>query len=490
MSDQRPTERARGPQAAYVSPFAVRWASREMLENWGELKKFRTWRRLWIALAEAEQELGLPITDEQLGELRAHADDVNIAVAEAREREIRHDVMAHVYAYGEQCPGARAIIHLGATSAYVGDNADLILMRDGLRLLCAPVAAACRNLAQFAQEHRALPCLAYTHFQPAQLTTVGKRACLWLQDLLGALGAVAALAEDMPFLGAKGTTGTQASHLELFDGDHEKAKELDRRVAEKMGFAHVFPVTGQTYPRVLDYEVLSTLGRLAVACHKMAGDVRLLAGLREIEEPFGEKQVGSSAMAYKRNPMRCERMASLSRFLLNLAPNAAFTAADQWLERTLDDSAVRRLALPEAFLAADTIAHLAANVTGGLVVNEKVIERRVRAELPFMATENILMAAVKAGGDRQELHERIRQHSMAAAERVKNGDGENDLLARIRDDRAFARVRGEVDDLAEPRSFVGRAPEQVDEFLREVARPALSPFPAAATGAGGAEPRV
>jgi adenylosuccinate lyase len=399
--------------------------------------------------------------------------------------------MAHVYAYGEQCPKARGIIHLGATSAYVGDNADLILIRDGLRLLQAPLAAACRNLAAFAKHYRNLPCLAYTHFQPAQPTTVGKRACLWLQDLLGPLETIGALASDIPLLGAKGTTGTQASYLALFDGDHEKVKELDRRVAAKMGFARSFPVTGQTYPRALDYQVLTTLGLVAVACHKMAGDIRLLSGLREIEEPFGEKQVGSSAMAYKRNPMRCERMASLSRFLLNAAQNAAFTAADQWLERTLDDSAVRRLALPEAFLAADTIAHLAANVAGGLVVNEQVIERRVRAELPFMATENVLMAAVKAGGDRQELHERIRQHSMAAAARIKDGDGENDLIERIRADNAFSAVREELDGLLEPQSFVGRAPEQVDQFLREVVEPVLAKFPASgAPEVEQIEPRV
>lgn len=478
-------------EAVYRSPFVSRWASRAMLENWGDLRKFRTWRRLWVALAEAQKELGLGISEEQLRELRAHQDDVNFAVAEAKERETRHNVMAHIYAYGEQCPEARGIIHLGATSAYVGDNADLILMRDGLRLLRTPLAAACRNLAEFAREHSDLPCLAYTHFQPAQLTTVGKRACLWLQDLLDSLRAVAAMAEDMPFLGVKGTTGTQASFLALFDGDHDKVRALDRAVAEKMGFSRVFPVAGQTYPRALDYKVLSTLGLVAVACHKMAGDIRLLAGLGEIGEPFGEKQVGSSAMPYKRNPMRCERMASLSRFLLNLAPNAAFTAADQWLERTLDDSAVRRLALPEAFLAADTIAYLAANVTGGLVVNRQVVRRRALAELPFIATEDILMAAVKAGGDRQKLHECIRVHSMDAAERVTNGDGENDLIARIRNDKAFAAVRDKLDELLRPESFVGRAPEQVDEFLREVVEPALTAFPLAEPSSqDAAEPRV
>jgi adenylosuccinate lyase len=464
-------------EAVYRSPFVTRWASREMVGLWSDLTKFRTWRRLWIALAEAEKELGLEISDEQIAELKAHADDVNFDVAAQKERELRHDVMAHVHAYGEQCPAARGIIHLGATSCYVGDNTDLILMRDGLRLLQAPVAAACRNLAAFAREYRDLPCLAYTHFQPGQPTTVGKRACLWLQDLLTALTEIAALADEMPFRSVKGTTGTQASFLALFEGDAAKVRKLERLIADKMGFELVLPVAGQTYPRGLDYKVLSTLGLLATACHKMAGDVRLLAGLKELEEPFGKKQVGSSAMAYKRNPMRSERMTALSRFVLNNVQNAAFTAADQWLERTLDDSAARRLALAEGFLAADSIAQLAANVSNGLVVNRPVIERRLRAELPFMATENILMAAVKAGGDRQDLHERIRQHSVAAAERVKQGDGENDLLARIASDPAFARVRDRLDEIIDARAFVGRAPEQVDEFLENVVEPALAGFP-------------
>ncbi len=475
-------------EALYRSPFVTRWASRAMLENWGDLKKFRTWRRLWIALAEAQRELGLDISEEQILELREHRDDINFEVAAEKEREVRHDVMAHVYAYGQQCPRARAIIHLGATSAFVGDNTDLILIRDGLKLLLPPLAAAGRNLVEFARRCRDLPCLAYTHFQPAQLTTVGKRACLWLADLLQAIDALAGRVEDMPFRGAKGTTGTQASYLALFDGDHGKVEELDRLVAAKMSFHRVFPVTGQTYPRMLDYRVLSTLGELAIACSKMATDIRLLAGLKELEEPFGRKQVGSSAMAYKRNPMRCERMASLSRFLLNNVQNAAFTAAEQWLERTLDDSAIRRLSLAEGFLAADSIARLAANVTGGLVVNERVIERRLRAELPFMATENILMAAVKAGGDRQALHERIRRHAMAANERVKSGDGENDLLERIRQDEAFAAVHESLAGLVRPEAFVGRAPEQVDEFLREVAEPALAELPTA--DEADAEPRV
>ena len=462
---------------AYTSPFVTRWAGRDMAENWGELRKVRTWRRLWIALAEAQKELGLDISDEQIMEMLEHRDDVNFDVAAARERRIRHDVMAHVHAFGEQCPKARRIIHLGATSCFVTDNTDLILMRDGLRLLLAPVAEACRNLTEFARQNAALPCLGYTHFQPAQVTTVGKRACLWLHDLLDALQGMAAMAERMPFRGVKGTTGTQASYLTLFDGDHGKVKELERRVADRMGFESVCTVTGQTYPRSLDYDVLTTLGRLAIACVRLASDIRLLAGLKEVEEPFGSKQVGSSAMAYKRNPMRSERMAALSRFLLNNVQNAAFTAATQWLERTLDDSAVRRLTLAESFLGADSIARLAANVTGGLVLNRPVIERRLRAELPFMATENILMAAVRAGGDRQELHERIRTHSMAAADRVKQGDGENDLLDRIRGDEAFAALRDGLDDLTDPAAFVGRAPQQVEEFLAEVAGPVLAGFP-------------
>ncbi len=461
----------------YTSPFATRWASREMLENWGDLKKYRTWRQLWIALAEAEKELGLSISDEQIAELREHSDEVDFDRVAAIERETRHDVMAHLRAYGEQCPAARPIIHLGATSAFVTDNTDLIQMRDGLRLLVAPLASACRSLAGFARTYRDLPCLAYTHFQPAQLTTVGKRACLWLADLIGALRTTSDLAESMPLRGAKGTTGTQASYLALFDGDHEKVDRLDELVAEKMGSPRVFAITGQTYPRAFDYKVLSSLGGLALACHKMATDIRLLAGLKELEEPFGQAQVGSSAMPYKRNPVRCERMVSLSRFLLNNVQNAAMTAADQWLERTLDDSAIRRLSLPEGFLAADAIARLAANITDGLVVNERVIARRVQAELPFVATENILMEAVKAGGDRQDLHERIRVHSLAAAERVNGGDGVNDLLDRIRQDEQFAAVRRRLDALAEPAAFVGRAPQQVDGFLRDIAEPLLVRFP-------------
>jgi adenylosuccinate lyase len=359
----------------------------------------------------------------------------------------------------------------------VGDNTDLIQIRDGLRLLLPGLATACRNLADFAQQNRNTPCLGYTHFQQAQVTTVGKRATLWLQELLQALQDLARLESEIPFRSVKGTTGTQASYLSLFDGDHARVKKLERLVAQKMGFDTVLPVSGQTYPRSLDYRVLSAIGQLACAAGKMGRDIRLLAGLKEMEEPFGKKQVGSSAMAYKRNPMRSERMCSLSRFVLNNVQNAAFTAATQWLERTLDDSAVRRLSLPEGFLAADAIVQLASNVTAGLVVNEPVVERRLRAELPFMATETILMAAVRAGGDRQELHEAIREHSMQAAERVKQGDGTNDLIARIEGDERFSMIHDRLQELLDPAQFVGRAPQQVKEFVSDVVKPALEAFP-------------
>ena len=469
MKQQRPEE-------LYRSPFATRWASDAMLRNWSDLGKFRLWRSLWTALAEAQKALGLDISDEAIAQLKKQRDDVNLESAQKYERELRHDVMAHVRAYGEQCPAARGIIHLGATSTFVGDNAELIMIRDALRLLLDPTAATCRHLAAFARRYKDLPCLAYTHFQPAQLTTVGKRACMWLQDFASDLEAIAKLAEQIPFRSTKGTSGTQASFLALFDGDERKVKQLERAVAEKMGFRLILPITGQTYPRKIDYTVLTTLGGLAVSSHKMGVDIRLLAGLKEIEEPFETTQVGSSAMAYKRNPMRCERMAGLCRFLINNVQNAAFTAAEQWLERTLDDSANRRLSLPEGFLAADSIMHLAANITDGLVVNEQVIAARVRAELPFMASENILMEAVKAGGDRQELHERIRKHSMAAAQRVKREGAGNDLMERIKEDEAFVAVRDRLGDIVRPEAFIGRAPQQVEEYLREDAEPLLERF--------------
>ena len=464
------------PEERYTSPFVTRWCSDEMQRLWSELHRFRLWRSLWIALAEAEKELGLDISDEAIAQLKEHKDDIDLQAARRYEEEFRHDVMAHVHAYGDQCPAAKAIIHLGATSCCITDNADLICIRDSLKLLVGPLATTCRQLADFAREHKDVPCLGYTHFQPAQLTTVGKRACLWLQDLVDDLQSIGGMAEEVPFRGVKGTTGTQASFMALFDGDSEKVRDLELLMVEKMGFSTIFPVTGQTYPRRYDYIVLGALGALGVSCHKMAGDIRLLAGLKEMEEPFGKSQIGSSAMAYKRNPMRCERMASLSRYLINNVQNAAFTAADQWLERTLDDSANRRLSLSEGFLAADAVAQLAADITAGLVVNKQVIASRVRAELPFMATENILMEAVKAGGDRQDLHERIRQHSMAAAQRVKDEGAENDLLERIGADKAFASVNDRLDEIVRPEAFIGRAPEQVEEFLSEYVEPVLAEF--------------
>jgi len=467
----------------YRSPFVTRWASREMLRIWSDAHRVRLWRSLWIALAEAQRELGLDVPEEAIQQMRARRDDVDLEAAERIERQLRHDVMAQVRLYGEQCPAARRIIHLGATSCFVTDNADLMLIRGSLRLLVRPLVTACRGLADFARRHKATACLAYTHFQPAQLTTLGKRACLWLQDFIGDLQGIADLADEVPLLGVKGATGTQASFLALFGGDAARVERLERMVAEKMGFRQVFPVTGQTYPRRFDYRVLTALAGLGISAHKMAADVRLLAGLKEVEEPFGEAQVGSSAMAYKRNPMRCERMAALSRFLISNVQNAAFTAADQWLERTLDDSANRRLSLSEGFLAADSIAHIAANVSCGLVVNERVVAARVRAELPFMATENILMEAVKAGGDRQVLHERIRQHSMAAAQRVKQEGAENDLLERIRRDEAFAAVRGRLDELMRPEAFVGRAPQQVEQYLSGHVEPVLARLGEGETGA-------
>ena len=463
-------------RSAYCSPFVTRWASKEMLHNWSDIRKVRLWRSLWIALAEAEQELGLAITDEQIQELRKHRNDINFEAAKQKEKEIRHDVMAHLHAYGVQCPDARPIMHLGATSAYVTDNAELIMIRDALRLLIGPLWAACRALMEFAREYKDLPCLGYTHLQPAQLTTVGKRACLWLQDLVDDLQEIDLLANDIPFRGAKGTTGSQASFLSLFDGDKQKACELDKMVADSMGFSRTLPITGQTYPRKLDYTVLATLGGLALSCHKLAVDVRLLAGMKELEEPFEEKQVGSSAMAYKRNPMRCERMTGLCRFMLCNVQNAAFTGADQWLERSLDDSANRRLSLAEGFLAADSVVRLLQNITEGLVVYPQVIARRIRFELPFMVTEAILMEAVKAGGDRQDLHECIRRHSMEAARRITQEGAENDLIERIRSDKAFAAVADRLDRMVEPQNFVGRAPEQVEEFLNGYVEPLLQGF--------------
>ncbi len=449
----------------YESPFASRYASREMQYLFSPDNKFRTWRKLWIALAEAEQELGLPITDEQIAELKAHAEDINYEVAAAREKEVRHDVMAHVYAYGVQCPSAKGIIHLGATSCYVGDNTDLIILYDALRLIRSKLVSAIALLGDFADRYKALPTLAFTHFQPAQPTTVGKRATLWAQEFLMDLDEVEYRLAGARLLGSKGTTGTQASFLELFEGDHEKCRALDRKIAEKMGYAACFPVSGQTYPRKLDSMILSTLSGIAQSAAKFSNDVRLLQHLKEVEEPFEKHQIGSSAMAYKRNPMRSERIASLARYVVADALNPAMTASTQWLERTLDDSANKRISVAEGFLAVDAILSLVINVADGLVVNTAVIDRDLRRELPFMATENIMMDGVKRGGDRQELHERIRTHSMEAARRVKQGDGVNDLMERIAGDPAFGMTLPELEALLEPSRYVGRAPEQTSEFL-------------------------
>ena len=413
----------------YESPLSARYASKEMKYIFSPDKKFRTWRKLWIALAESEKELGLPITQEQIDELKAHADDINYEVAQEREKIVRHDVMSHVYAYGVQCPNAKGIIHLGATSCYVGDNTDIIIMTEGLKLIRNKLITVIRNLSKFADEYKALPTLAFTHFQPAQPTTVGKRATLWLQELLMDLEDVEYQLSKAKLLGSKGTTGTQASFLELFDGDHEKCKMLDRKIAEKMGYKACFPVSGQTYSRKLDSQFLNVLAGIAQSAAKFSNDIRLLQHLKEVEEPFEKNQIGSSAMAYKRNPMRSERIGSLSRYVMVDVLNGYFTTATQWFERTLDDSANKRLSVPEAFLAVDGILSLYANVADGLVVYPKVIEQRLRKELPFMATENIMMDAVKKrGADRQQLHEKIREHSMAASRVVKVEGGENDLL--------------------------------------------------------------
>ena len=442
----------------YESPLSARYASKEMKYIFSPDKKFRTWRKLWIALAEAEMELGLPVTQAQIDELKAHADDINYEVATEREKLVRHDVMSHVYAYGVQCPNAKGIIHLGATSCYVGDNTDIIIMTEGLRLVRDKLITVIRNLAQFADEYKALPTLAFTHFQPAQPTTVGKRATLWLQELLMDLEDVEYQLSKAKLLGSKGTTGTQASFLELFDGDHEKCKALDKKIAEKMGYQACFPVSGQTYSRKLDSQFLNVLAGIAQSAAKFSNDIRLLQHLKEVEEPFEKNQIGSSAMAYKRNPMRSERIGSLSRYVMVDVLNGYFTTATQWFERTLDDSANKRLSVPEAFLAVDGILSLYANVADGLVVYPKVIEQRLRKELPFMATENIMMDAVKKrGADRQQLHERIRVHSMAASKVIKEEGGENDLLQRIAADEAFGVTLEELESILQPEKYTGRA---------------------------------
>jgi len=462
----------------YESPLNARYASKEMQYIFSPDMKFKTWRKLWIALAEAEQELGLNITDEQIVQLKAHANDINYDVAEERERLVRHDVMAHVYAYGVQCPDAKGIIHLGATSCYVGDNTDIIQMHAGLALVKKKLIKAISLLSKFALEYKDMPTLAFTHFQPAQLTTVGKRACLWIQDLISDLEDLEFRINSLKLLGSKGTTGTQASFLELVDGDTDKVLELDRLIAQKMGFGGTVAVSGQTYSRKVDSQVLNVLSGIAQSAYKFSNDMRLLQHLKEIEEPFEKSQIGSSAMAYKRNPMRSERISSLARYVIVDALNPAITASTQWFERTLDDSANKRISIPEAFLAVDSILSLYINIADGLVVYPKVIRRRVMEELPFMATENIMMDAVKAGGDRQELHEQIRLHSMEAAKQVKIEGKENDLIARIAADPAFKLNADELASMMNPENFTGCAPLQTEMFINNDVMPVIKQYEA------------
>lgn len=460
----------------YQNPLCTRYASKEMQYVFSNDMKFTTWRRLWIALAEAEQQLGLDITDEQIAQLREHRDDINYDVAIAYEAKFRHDVMSHVHAYGEQCPDAKGIIHLGATSCYVGDNTDIIVMREALILIRKKLVTLIDVLARFANEYRELPCLAFTHFQSAQPTTVGKRATLWINELLLDLEELEFRIDNMAMLGSKGTTGTQASFLELFDGDHEKCREIDRIIAEKNGFTKVVPVSGQTYSRKVDSMVLNVLSGIAQSAAKFSNDIRLLAHKKEIEEPFEKNQIGSSAMAYKRNPMRSERIASLARYVMCDAMNPAMTAATQWFERTLDDSANKRISIPEAFLATDGILSLYINVASGLVVYPKMIEKHLMEELPFMATENIMMDAVKRGGDRQALHEKIRQYSVQAGGRVKMDGLDNNLVQLIAADPDFGMTEDEIYALLEPKNFVGRAPQQTADFLAECVKPVLCKY--------------
>ncbi len=464
----------------YVSPLSERYASKEMQYIFSPDMKFKTWRRLWIALAETEKELGLSdeqgnprITDEMIDELKAHAEDINYEVAKAREKEVRHDVMSHVYAYGQQCPKAAGIIHLGATSCYVGDNTDIIVMTEALKLVRKKLINVISELSKFAMNYKDLPTLAFTHFQPAQPTTVGKRATLWLQDLYMDLQDIDYIIEGQKLLGSKGTTGTQASFLELFNGDHETVRKIDKIIAEKMGFEGCYPVSGQTYSRKVDSRILNVLSGIAQSAHKFSNDIRLLQHLKEIEEPFEKNQIGSSAMAYKRNPMRSERIASLANYVIADAINPAITAATQWFERTLDDSANKRISIPEAFLAVDGILDLYLNVVDGLVVYDKVIYQRFMSEIPFMATENIMMDAAKAGGNRQELHEKIRTYSMEAGAVVKKEGKPNDLLQRIANDPAFGMTLEELQAIMKPEKYVGRAPQQTEEFITEVINPLL-----------------
>ena len=462
--------------AIYESPLSSRYASDEMLHLFSPDKKFSTWRRLWVALARAEMELGLPVSPEQVAELEAHLDDIDYDKAAAYEKKLRHDVMAHVHTYGDACPKAMPIIHLGATSCYVGDNTDIILMREGLVLVRDKLVQVLSHLAAFAQRYKALPTLGFTHFQPAQLVTVGKRATLWMNELLMDLDEVEYRISTLKLLGSKGTTGTQASFLELFEGDHEKVKCLEEKIAAELGFDGVVPVSGQTYSRKLDAGVLATLSGVAQSASKFATDMRLLCHLKEVEEPFEKNQIGSSAMPYKRNPMRCERICSLARYVMVDAQNPAMTAATQWFERTLDDSANKRIAVPEAFLAVDAILNIYANVCANLVVHEKVIERRVLEELPFMASENIMMDAVKKGGNRQELHERIRLHALEAGRSVKDLGLPNNLIDLLAADPLFGMTREELSAHLEPARYIGRCPEQVDDFLAREVRPVLERY--------------
>ena len=450
----------------YESPLSSRYASEYMLKLFSQDTRIRTWRKLWVSLAKAEHALGLNITDAQVAELEAHLEDIDYAVAAAREKEVRHDVMAHVYAYGKVAPSAAGIIHLGATSCYVTDNADIVLYRDGLKYLRGELLKVVANLRDFADSYKALPTLGYTHYQPAQLVTVGKRATLWMQDLLSDLEELDFVVDNMKFLGCRGTTGTEASFLDLFDGDTAKIDEMNRMISRDFGFDKCFSVCGQTYPRKLDSRILNCLSSIAQSCYRMANDIRLLQHDRQVEEPFEKNQIGSSAMAYKRNPMRCERICSLSRYLMADAMNAPMTASTQWLERTLDDSANRRISLPEGFLCCDAVLRLAQNVTDGLHVNEKIVERTVREYLPFIATENLMMEAVKRGGDRQKLHEIIRRCSMEATARMKNGES-CDLLERLAKEKEFTLTQEEMESLLTPSAYIGRCPEQVERFLRE-----------------------
>jgi len=458
----------------YISPLSERYASAKMQYIFSQDKKFKTWRKLWIALAETEKELGLNITDEQIEELKKFQDDINFDVAKEREKEVRHDVMSHVYAYGVQCPKAKGIIHLGATSCYVGDNTDIIIMKEALELVKEKLVNVINELSKFAREYKDLPTLAFTHFQPAQPTTVGKRATLWINELLLDYEDVNYTLENLKLLGCKGTTGTQASFLELFSGDHEKCKKLDQLIAEKMGFSSCYPVSGQTYSRKVDSRVLNVLAGIAQSAHKFSNDIRLLQHMKEVEEPFEKNQIGSSAMAYKRNPMRSERMASLANYVMSTSMNPQITAATQWFERTLDDSANKRISVSEAFLATDSILELYINISDGLVVYPQVIKSHLMAELPFMASENIMMDAVKAGGDRQELHERIRVHSMAAAKVVKEEGKPNDLLDRIAADPLFNITKEALQKVLKPENYIGRADVQTEEFLDGVIKPILS----------------